>query len=145
MNVFQFEDAAGTKLKERNKFGVVFVLHAAMPLIWSRAINVWSSKIGIDSQFLLEIVIRFSPLSKWDFYSLYVFNVSYMIMPFILHKSYSGMDKKLTEFVQLFSKSMRGIICNGIGLQNPKYCKSELQKQKDDYKFQEIFWWCTRK
>ena len=139
--MFQFEDAAATKLKKRSKFGVAFFMHAFMPLIYSCAWNALLSKIGIDSQFLIEIVIHFSPLSKWDFYSLWVFNVSYIFMPFLLHKSYSGMDKKLTEFVQHFSQSMRGITCKGINLRNPQYCLSERHNNK----FQEIFWWCTRR
>ena len=119
---FQFEDTAATKLKKRNKFGVAFFIHALMPLIYSSAWNVWMSNIGLDSQFLMEIIIHFSPLSKWDLYSLWVLHVSYTFMPLTLHKSYSGMDKKLTDFVQLFSQSMHGIICKGIGLQKRQYC-----------------------
>ena len=119
LNMFQFEDAAATKLKKRRNFGFAFVLFAFMPSIFTNAWSVWMSNYGLDPQFLLDIVIRFSPLSKWDLYSLWVLHVSYMFMPLILHKSYSGMDKKLTEFVQLFSQSMHGIICKGMGLQKP--------------------------
>ena len=111
---FQFEDAAATKLSRKKRFGFVFLLMTFTPIIMIAAWIYWISYLGLDLAFLTELVTHFSPLSKWDVFSIFSMMGLYMLIPFILHRSYSGMETKLTKFAQLYTKCMHGVVCKGI-------------------------------
>ena len=72
--------------------------------------------IGMQYDSMTLLATYFSPLSKWDVYSVYTISCSASVIPFILHKCYTGMEAGLTKFAQIYSQVMHGILCKGIVL-----------------------------
>ena len=108
----QFQDNAATKLVRKKGFEVLFLIHAALPMLFSSiVITIYS--FHMDPMLGFEIMAHFSPLTYWDVFIVYTFQASSFIMPLILHKSYKRMEKGLTEFSQLYAQSMHGVIGKG--------------------------------
>ena len=110
--MFQFQDSAATKLGRKKGFEMLFLFHAALPMLLASSVLIiyqWH----IDVMMGFELLSYFSPLTNWDVFILYTFQASGFIMPIIQHKSYKRMENSLAEFSQLYIQSMHGLICKG--------------------------------
>ena len=68
---------------------------------------------NVDFLDLMVLMIQFSPLTTMDLYSNWGYVSSYYVVHYSLYRSYSGMEKKLTQFAQIFVGEMKGIVSKG--------------------------------
>ena len=111
---FQFEDEMATKVIRKSRFWLIFVLLTLIPMILIVSIWVWTSQSALGMKGFTEIITYFSPLTNWDVYFIYIFCHSSLCLPFIVYRSYNGMETNLTKFARIFSQCMHGIVCKGI-------------------------------
>ena len=110
---FQFEDETATKVIRRSRFWLVYILLTLIPMILMVTIWGWTeSKFGMKG--FTEIITYFSPLANWDVYFIYIICHSSLFLPFIVYRSYNGMETNLTKIANIFSQCMHGIVCKGI-------------------------------
>ena len=109
-NEFQFEDETATQVIRKSRFGIVFVLLTLIPMMIVVLYLIWVNAIGMNLVAFNELLTYFSPLTRSDSLSIYfICNIS-LVLPFVLYKSYNGMETRLTKFAQIYSQCMRGII-----------------------------------
>ena len=65
---------------------------------------------NVDFLDLMVLMIQFSPLTTMDLYSNWDYVSSYYVVHYSLYRSYLGMEKKLTQFAQIFVGEMKGIV-----------------------------------
>ena len=112
--LLQFEDAAATKLSRKKGFGVAFCLQTFIPILMMISYFTWLGYLGIEWNEMTVLLTYFSPLSIWDVLFLYTIGGSASIIPFILYKSYNGMEARLTKYAQVYSQVMHGKLHKGI-------------------------------
>ena len=101
------------ELSTKKHFGIIFALTASLPLLLVAISPILMYQNGLDIFFVLKVIIHFSPLSIYDMCSIYSFFATYILTHLVTRKCYKGMDVKLTEFVQLYASSMRGVVLEG--------------------------------
>ena len=109
----QFEDAAATKLTRKKGFGIAFFLLTLVPNLMMMGYFIWLLHLGIQWNEMTLLITYFSPLSIWDVLSLYAISSSAFLIPYILYKSYNGMEAWLTKFAQVYSHVMHGMLSKG--------------------------------
>ena len=68
MNRFQFTNASATELRRRNGYGLIFFLSAIYPVALSMSYYIFAQLNGLDFFFVMQLVVRFSPLTTMDLY-----------------------------------------------------------------------------
>ena len=112
----QFQNSCAMELSQKKHFGIIFVIAASLPFALLLISPILMHQNGFDILFVLKIIGHFSPLSIYDIYSVYSFFAAYLMTHLITRRCYKGMDVKLTEFVQLYAYSMRGVVTKGTKL-----------------------------
>ena len=113
INYFQFEDETATRVIRKKRFGVVFVLLTLIPATSIVSFFIWLGHTEIDLLAFTELLTYFSPLTHMDNYSIYIICQLSIFLPFILYRSYKGMETSLTNFAQIYNQCMHGIVCRG--------------------------------
>ena len=101
------------ELSRKRHFGIIFALTASLPFVLVLPSPIVLHQKGFDILLVTKIVVHYSPLSIYDIYSLYCFFALYLLTHLITYRCYRGMDVKLTEFVQDYASTMRGIVTRG--------------------------------
>ena len=109
----QFQDSSAMELSQKKHFGIIFAFAASLPFALLLISPILMHQNGFDILFVLQIIGHFSPLSIYDIYSVYSFFAAYLLTHLITRRCYKGMDVKMTEFVQLYASSMRGVVTEG--------------------------------
>ena len=107
INYFQFEDETATRVARKNRFGIVFILLTLIPATSILSYFYWITHTEIDLLAFTELLTYFSPLTHMDNYSIYIICQSSLFLPFILNRSYKGMETSLTKFAQIYSQCMQ--------------------------------------
>ena len=68
---------------------------------------------NVDFVDLMKLMIQFSPLTTMDLGSNWGYVASYYVVHYSLYRSYSGMERKLTQFAQIYVGEMKGIVSKG--------------------------------
>ena len=74
---------------------------------------IWMTNIGIEYLAFTELLTYFSPHTYADVFAVYLICELSVVLPFILHRNYNGMEIKLTKFAQIYNQCLRGIIWKG--------------------------------
>ena len=100
-------------LSTKEHFGIIFTITASLPLLLVAISPILMYQNGLDIFFVLRVIVHFSPLSIYDMCSIYSFFATYILTHLVTRRCYRGMDVKLTDFVQLYASSMRGVVSEG--------------------------------
>ena len=68
---------------------------------------------NVDFIDLMMLMIQFSPLTTMDLFSNWGYVSSYYVVHYSLYRSYFGMERKLTQFAQIFVGEMKGLVTKG--------------------------------
>ena len=63
---------------------------------------------------LMNLIMYFSPLTTLDIYSQWSYFPANVLVHWVLYKAYAGMEKSLSEFMDLYVMTMNGVITSGI-------------------------------
>ena len=67
-NRFQFTNVSATELRRRNGYGLIFFLSAIYPVALSTSYYIFAQLNGMDFFFVMQLIVRFSPLTTMDLY-----------------------------------------------------------------------------
>ena len=60
-----------------------------------------------------QFIVRFSPLTAMDLYSMWAFLAAYVLVHWPIYRCYMAMDQRLTDFVRAYVCNMKGIVTEG--------------------------------
>ena len=67
----------------------------------------------MDFFVFMRFIVRFSPLTAMDLYSMWAFFAAYVLVHWPIYRCYMGMDEGLTDFVGAYVYTMKGIVTEG--------------------------------
>ena len=110
----QFEKSSSTKLERKKEFRAIFVIGASFPILLMAIFFIYAYTRNVTFPHLMKLIMYFSPLTTMDVYSMWSYFPANVMFHWVLFKVYTGMEKSLTEFMELYVETMHGIITKGI-------------------------------